>query len=90
MEENSDETSKVKVLYTKPTQPEQPTEPNTPVEPEKPQTPTIKPIEPDDNTVATTIIPQTGDSSFILLGTIVVISIITTIRFVYMKKIKNI
>lgn len=93
LEENSDETSKVKVLYTKPTQPEQPTEPNTPAEPEKPekpQTPTIKPIEPDDNTVATTIIPQTGDSSFILLGTIVVISIITTIRFVYMKKIKNI
>lgn len=89
LEENSDETSKVKVLYTKPTQPEKPTEPNTPVEPEKPQTPTTKPIEPD-NTVATTIIPQTGDSSFILLGIIVVISIITTIRFIYIKKIKNI
>lgn len=79
LEENSEETSKVKVLYSKPTEPEKPTEPSKPV----------KPAEPD-NTIANTVIPQTGDNSFILFGTIIVISIGIAIRFVYMKKAKNI
>lgn len=86
LEENSEETSKVKVLYTTSTKPEKPTEPTPPVEPEKPQTPSIKPNEPD-NTIATTIIPQTGDNLGILLGTIVAISIGIIVRVVYMKNI---
>lgn len=74
--EASDESPKVKVLYEEPT-----------VKPDP--TPEPEPNAPKDNTVAPSVLPQTGDNSAIFIGIIGIVVLVSSIRLIYLKTTKN-
>lgn len=73
VEDSSDVSPKVKVLYSE-------------------EKPIVQPVNiiPKDNTVAPTVIPQTGDNSIAFIVIISLVSITAIARFIYLKKNKEI